>query len=66
MVLTTRAIEVWTWALIFGGLGAFSLGWFVAPYQGPWGELLFSVGVVAVAVGVVLIFVRSRMDDTAP
>jgi hypothetical protein len=38
-----------------------SLGWFVTPLQGPWGELMIGGGIVAATVGVVLIFARSKM-----
>jgi len=51
------------WVLIYGGLLAMSLGWFVAPRQGPWGELLIGGGGVAAVVGVVLIYARSRMKS---
>jgi formate hydrogenlyase subunit 3/multisubunit Na+/H+ antiporter MnhD subunit len=56
-----QRIETWTWVLIYGGLISLSLGWFATPAQGPWGELLIAGGIVAAIVGVVLIFVRSRM-----
>jgi len=61
--MTTNAarLETWTWVLIFGGLLALCLGWFLSPARGPWGELLMTGGAIAAAVGVVLIFVRSRM-----
>jgi hypothetical protein len=59
--MPVQRIEVWTWVLIYGGLIGVSLGWFVTPQQGPWGELLISGGVVAVAVGIILIVVRSKM-----
>ncbi len=49
--------------LIYGGLFAFSLGWFVAPRQGPWGELLVTGGIAAAAAGVLLLVIRSRMKD---
>jgi hypothetical protein len=64
MVLTVmpiQRIETLIWVLIYGGLIGVSLGWFVTPQQGPWGELLISGGLVAAAVGVVLIVVRSKM-----
>jgi hypothetical protein len=61
IVMPTHRIETLTWLLIYGGLICISLGWFVSPRQGPWGELLISGGIVAATVGVVLIFVRSRM-----
>lgn len=56
-------IEQLTWVLIFGGVLALILGWFLTPQQGPWGELLIGGGFVTVAVGLVLIVVRSRMSD---
>jgi hypothetical protein len=59
--MSTARVETLIWALIYGGLLALSLGWFLVPTRGPWGELLMSGGVIASAAGVVLIFVRSRM-----
>jgi len=56
-----QRIEMLTWVLIYGGLISMSLGWFVTPRQGPWGELMITGGIVAAIVGVVMIFVRSRM-----
>jgi hypothetical protein len=59
--MSARHIESLTWVLIYGGLLSVSLGWFVTPRQGPWGELLIGGGVIAAAAGIVLIVVRSRM-----
>ncbi len=59
--MSAQRIETLTWVLIYGGLGSLSLGWFVTPAQGPWGELLISGGIVATIVGIVLIVVRSKM-----
>jgi hypothetical protein len=59
--MTVRRLEKVTWWLIYGGLGVLSLGWFVRPREGPWGELLLTGGAIAVVAGVVLIVVRSRM-----
>jgi hypothetical protein len=61
IVMPTHRIETLTWLLIYGGLISMSLGWFVTPLQGPWGELMISGGIVAAIVGAVLIFVRSKM-----
>jgi hypothetical protein len=61
IVMPTQRIETLTWVLIYGGLISMSLGWFVTPTKGPWGELMISGGIVAAIVGVVLIFVRSKM-----
>jgi hypothetical protein len=59
--LSIQRVESLIWPLIYGGLLAVCLGWFLAPVRGPWGELLTAGGVVAAAVGVALIVVRSRM-----
>jgi hypothetical protein len=61
IVMPTQRIETLTWLLIYGGLICMSLGWFVTPQQGPWGELLITGGIIAAVVGVVLIVVRSKM-----
>jgi hypothetical protein len=56
-----QRVELVTWVLIYGGLIALSLGWFIAPMSGPWGELLASGGGMAAVAGAALIVVRSRM-----
>ncbi len=59
--MSARRIETVIWVLIYGGLVSLSIGWFVTPLQGPWGELMIGGGIVAAVVGIVLIVVRSRM-----
>ena len=59
--MPTQRIETLIWLLIYGGLICMSLGWFITPKQGPWGELMITGGIIATIVGVVLIFVRSKM-----
>lgn len=61
--MTVQRIEKLVWILIYGGLLAACLGWFLSPDRGPWGELLTTGGFIAVAVGVMLIVVRSRMKE---
>jgi len=61
--MTPRRIEQWTWALIYGGLLALCLGWFARPRDGPLGELLLTGGAIAAPVGVLLIWVRSRLKE---
>ncbi len=60
--MKTKRVEQWIWVLIYGGLIGFSLGWFVVPQRGPWGELMIAGGLAATAAGIMLIVVRSRMD----
>lgn len=59
--MSAQKIETLTWVLIYGGLLTLCLGWFLRPTDGPWGELLIASGAIAAAVGVALIFIRSRM-----
>ena len=61
--MPAQRIETLIWVLLYGGLLSLSLGWFVTPQRGPWGELMIAGGVGAVIVGVALIVVRSRMKS---
>lgn len=55
------AIEAWTWVLIFGGLLVLSLSWFLDNSQPMLAATLAIAGAVATVVGVLLIYLRSRM-----
>ena len=52
-----------TWTLIYGGLLALVLGYFVETTQGADASGLYSLGVIATAMGVVMIYLRSRMHE---
>ena len=60
-MMSAQRIESLIWVLIYGGMLAACLGWFLSPVRGPWGELLTTGGLGVAAAGVVLIVVRSRM-----
>ncbi len=61
-----KRIQVWVWVLIYGGLLTFILGHFVSRTDVALARVLGVVGMVAVVVGVVLIFVRARMKAPPP
>jgi hypothetical protein len=54
-------MEKWTWILIFSGLLVLSLSWFVDDSQVVVAATLAVVGALATIVGVLLIYLRSRM-----
>lgn len=56
-------LEKWTWLLIYGGLFALILGFATARIDAVLGWSIGMPGAVAVAVGIVLIYVRSRFKD---
>ncbi|HEY9068439.1 MAG TPA: hypothetical protein VIO33_25870 [Burkholderiaceae bacterium] len=65
--MTTSAasrVEVWVWVLIYGGLILFGLGLSAQRSDAAIGWLLIVAGVVAVIVGGLLVWVRSRMKET--
>jgi hypothetical protein len=56
-------IERLTWVLIYGGLLTAVLGTFMGNAAEQSGAVLQAGGGIAVAIGVVLIFIRSRMGE---
>ena len=63
--MTAKALETWTWVLIYGGLLLGSLGVFLLRYGAAWGWALVGLGVVLVAAGLVMIALRARLPETA-
>jgi len=56
-------VERTIWTLIYGGLLAMVLGYFVETTQGGDASSFYALGVLALALGVALVFLRSRMAD---
>lgn len=62
-MMKTNTVETLIWVLIYGGLLILSLGIFVAPREQMLGNGLMLGGAAIACVGVVLIYVRSRMKS---
>ena len=60
--MSSSRIALWTWLLIFGGLLGCALGWTVVAADAALGWSMVGLSVMAVLVGLVLIWVRSRME----
>ena len=61
--MSTNALHKLIWALIFGGMVALAIGFSVARGDASVGWTLMTGGGIAVALGALLIVVRSRMQD---
>ncbi len=59
--MSKRGVETLIWVLVYGGLLAVCLALFVAPRSAGMGWTLGVAGGAAAAVGVLLVYVRSRM-----
>lgn len=59
--MKAKSVETWVWVLIYGGLLALCLGFFVLVRGGTLGWPLLVLGGLGVALGVILIAVRARM-----
>jgi hypothetical protein len=59
--MTTKKLDTWVWVLIYGGMLGLSLGWFTLSGSPALGWAMITAGGVAAAVGVLLVFMRSRM-----
>ena len=57
-------LEAWIWVLIYGGLFALILGLATGRSNEALGWSLAVPGVIVATVGVVLIYVRSRLKDS--
>ena len=51
-MISDKRLEAWVWISIYGGLLAFSLGWFVVARSAPIGLVLMIGGGLAAAAGV--------------
>lgn len=51
------------WSLIYGGLLALVLGWFTENTQGADASGLYAVGSLALAMGLVVFYLRSRQKE---
>ena len=56
-------LERTVWALIYGGLLALVLGYFTDTTQGADASGLYAVGSIALAMGLVAFYLRSRQRD---
>jgi hypothetical protein len=65
--MSTSRLDVLIWVLIYGGLLSVALGLSVQRSEGGLGIAVIIIGAIAAAVGVLLVYVRSRMkQDTSP
>ena len=60
---TVARLEAWIWIVIYGGLAVLSVGFALQQQGRSYGVGVMLVGALAVALGVVLIWVRSRIGD---
>ena len=61
--MSIQRVESWVWMLIYGGMGLLGLGLSVQRTNAPLGWAMVALGGLGGVVGVVLIWVRSRMND---
>jgi hypothetical protein len=64
MGTTAQRIEKWCWILIFVGMILLALGLSVQRSDAALGWTIAVPGIVSIAVGIVLIWIRSRMKNT--
>jgi len=61
--MKTQRVEFWAWALIYGGLIGLGAGLALRQVGATWGACVIVLGALAMAVGVILIWARSRMKS---
>ena len=63
--MNIQRVESWVWLLIYGGMGLLGLGLSVQSTNATMGWSMVALGGAGALIGVVLIWVRSRMRDDA-
>ena len=61
---STRSVQKWVWILIYAGMALIALGLSVRHSDDTLGWSIAVPGIVLVAAGIVLIWIRSRMQNT--
>ena len=61
---TAARIQKWTWILVYLGMALLGLGLSVQRSDGSLGWGVAAAGIALIAIGIVLIWVRSRMKNT--
>ncbi len=64
MKMKTTTIDKWIWVLIYVGLGAVGLGLALQRQNAAFGPWVAGLGAAAIVIGALLIFIRSRINDT--
>ena len=59
--MSTRKVEAWVWVLVYGGMIVLGIGLAVLRTDAGTGWAMACAGGVLVAVGALLVWVRSRM-----
>ena len=62
--MSSGRIAAWTWGLIFGGMLVMALGLTVLRADRTLGWVFVACSAVAIAAGVILIWIRSTMKNT--
>jgi len=62
--MNAKSIQKWVWILIYAGIFLLALGLSVQRSDAALGWGIAAPGIAAIALGIVLIWVRSRMNNT--
>jgi hypothetical protein len=62
--LSAARLDILIWSLVYGGLLVAGLGIALARNRERYGVVLVAAGALAVAIGAVLVWVRSRLTET--
>ena len=64
--MSTARIDSWIWVLVYGGLIVFGVGLTVQRSDEAFGWVIALFGALLIAVGVLLVWIRSRATATKP
>jgi len=59
--MTASRVETWVWVFLYAGMVVLGLGLGVARTDGALGSVIAAFGIFSIAVGALLVWIRSRM-----
>ncbi len=64
--MSTKRIDTWVWVFIFLGMMVLGIGLSVQRSDAALGWGIAAAGITLSAIGIVLVWIRSRMKDDTP
>ena len=63
--MTTSRVETWVWVFVYAGMLVLGIGLAVGRTDDALGWAIAAIGIISIALGALLVWIRSRMKNAA-